>query len=292
MLMKKSLPTRALVVVVMVFVLTIFAISFSIYLNPPLTQAQVAQTIPSASPSTDVTLSFESLGIASYISLPNFTEIPDGSIISHLEKSYSPSQGVADKGMVGVYDTIPALAFEPELTEELVPIITTGVVEVLVNNSGGPIQIGDTITSSAAPGIGMKASKSGFILGVAQENYDSTEVGQIPVLLDIKFAYGQDAPDSEKITSRLLTILSASNIAAMEDPAVAFRTLVGAFILIMSLAISFVTFARVAQKGIDALGRNPMAGRMIGIGIAMNVGVSILIIVGGIVGAYFVISFN
>lgn len=285
--MKKSWPAQPLGV----FFLLPLALSFFgltlLYLNPPQTFAQGAQTT-----TTSPNLTFESLGIASYINLPDFATIPDGSIISHTESRYGMSQTPADKNMVGVYDTEPALAFEPELTTDLVPIITTGVVEVLVNNSGGAIQTGDIITSSTTPGVGMKASRSGFILGVAQAAYDSPEPGQIPVLLDIKFVYGADTPDSERITSRLLTILSASSIAALEDPAVAFRTLVGSIILILALVIAFITFARIAQKGIDALGRNPLAGRMIGLGIVLNVAVSILIILGGIAGAYFVISFG
>lgn len=287
--MKKSWPARILgVFFALPLALLLFGLVF-IYLKPSQTQAQVAQT---STGGQDINLNFESLGIASYINLPDFASVPDGSIIAHFENRYGISQGVADKNMVGVYDTEPALAFEPELTNDLVPIITTGVVEVLVNNSGGAIQAGDSITSSSTPGVGMRASKSGFILGVAQENYDSAEAGQIPVLLDIKFAYGADSPDSERITSRLLTILSASSIAALEDPAVAFRTLVGSLILVLSLIIAFITFARIAQKGIDALGRNPLAGRMIGVGIVLNVAVSILIILGGIAGAYFVINFG
>jgi len=287
--MKKNWPRQVLVVVLMALGTASFVVPAYTLLFPPVVTAQVAQT-PSST--NDLPANFQSLGIANYIQLQDAENTKDGSIISHVDTVYKLSQGIADKSMIGVYDTTPALAFEPEDTVNLVPVITSGNVEVIVNLSGGPIAKGDAITSSTTPGEGMKAGKSGFVLGIAQADFTEAQgpLGQIPVLLDIKFSYGADSPNSEKITSRLLTILSASSIAAIEDPAVAFRTLVAAGILILSLVISFATFSRVAQKGIDALGRNPLASRMIGIGIAMNIAVSILIIVGGIAGAYFVIT--
>lgn len=234
----------------------------------------------------------QSLGIAGYIPLEITDALQDGSVISHNNNLYFITQEPYDKSMVGVYDTAPALAFEPLNTDNQIPMITSGTVEVLVNTSNGEIKKGDPVTSSAIPGQAMKANKSGFLLGVAQADFDgsSGQAGLVPVMLDIKFAFAQDSPDSEKISSRLLTVISASAIAAIDEPTVAFKTVVAAFLLIISLVIAFLTFARVAQKGIEALGRNPLASRMISVGIAMNIAVSVLIIISGVVGAYFVIT--
>lgn len=237
-------------------------------------------------------VTIQSLGVAHYVPIANPQELRDGAIISHSDNQYHLSAGEYDKNIIGVYAEAPALALEPQNTDEQVPLITSGNVEVLVNVSGGEIKKGDYITTSNSPGIGMRAGKSGFMLGIAQEDFSGSpdETGLITVMLDIKFAYGPDTPDSERIMSRLLTVISASRLAAIEDPAVAFRTVIAAFLVIASIIVAIITFARVAQKGVDALGRNPLAGRMITMGIVMNLSISLVIILAGIGAAYFLIS--
>jgi hypothetical protein len=50
-----------------------------------------------------------------------------------------------------------------------------GTLVVRVNGEGGPIAAGDYITSSSAPGVGMKANESGVVVvGRALENWDGT----------------------------------------------------------------------------------------------------------------------
>lgn len=234
----------------------------------------------------------ESLGVAHYVPFENIENLRNGMIISHIGNEYQISNGEYNKDIIGVYAEAPAIALEPQNTDGQIPLITAGTVEVLVNTSGGPIQRGDFITTSSTPGIGMRAGKSGFMLGIAQESFggEGEETGTINVMLDIKFAYGPDTPESEMIMSRLLTVISASRLAAIEDPAVAFRTLVASLLLILSLIVALVTFIRVAQKGIEALGRNPLASRRITVGIVMNLGIALIIIAVGIGAAYFLVS--
>lgn len=54
-------------------------------------------------------------------------------------------------------------------------IITEGIAHVRFNLQNGPIQKGDYITISNDPGVGMKATESGFTIGVALENSEATE---------------------------------------------------------------------------------------------------------------------
>jgi hypothetical protein len=68
--------------------------------------------------------------------------------------------------------------------------ISKGLAEVLVSNINGSIKKGDPITSSSIPGIGMKATISGVIIGYALEDLNQSE-GLIklrvsPTYLDIK----------------------------------------------------------------------------------------------------------
>lgn len=74
-----------------------------------------------------------------------------------------------------------------------------------------------------------------------------------------------------------------------ESPSVVFKYVVAAFIIVFCVAIGFLTFSRVASNGIQAIGRNPMAGKMINLGIFLNVALTLGIIGAGIVVAYFVV---
>ena len=43
---------------------------------------------------------------------------------------------------------------------------------ILVNAEGGNIKVGDAITTSSTAGIGMKATRDGMTIGIAQESYN------------------------------------------------------------------------------------------------------------------------
>lgn len=62
-------------------------------------------------------------------------------------------------------------------------IVTDNVAHVRYNLQNGPIQKGDYITISNEPGVGMKATESGFTVGVALESSEATEK---PGLLKIR----------------------------------------------------------------------------------------------------------
>jgi len=57
---------------------------------------------------------------------------------------------------------------------------------------------------------------------------------------------------------------------------------VAAFIVIISFIFGFLSFSRVAARGVEALGRNPMAKKTIQLGILLNVIITLGIIVAGL----------
>ena len=65
------------------------------------------------------------------------------------------------------------------------PIALSGRVLVKVSNRNGAIMVGDPITSSAIPGVGMKANQAGPIVGKALQSYDSSQVGKILVFVNL-----------------------------------------------------------------------------------------------------------
>ncbi|HRN96392.1 MAG TPA: hypothetical protein PLD54_03025, partial [Candidatus Levybacteria bacterium] len=74
-----------------------------------------------------------------------------------------------------------------------------------------------------------------------------------------------------------------------EEPTTVFKYFLAGLIMVLAFVIGFFSFGRIANTGIEALGRNPLASRMIQLGIMLNVLITVAIIASGLVMAYFVI---
>ena len=97
-------------------------------------------------------------------------------------KSSKPYEGL----LLGVVSTDPneviGKNFSPE--ENPRPIALVGRVPVKVSTENGPIVVGDPITSSLIPGIGMKATRAGRIVGIALNSYEGQGIGKIMVAIN------------------------------------------------------------------------------------------------------------
>lgn len=224
-------------------------------------------------------------GIAQNVSLSQAA--PDGSILSLHEGTYELSSEPFDKGMVGVIAYSPPIELIPQDGIEVsgkYSMLTDGIVSVRVNTEGGPIAAGDLITASSVAGEGMRATKSGFMLGIAQAA--TTQAGTIPVQLAIKFTFMNDSPPSERIGTGMLEALKLAGLSVVDDPVTTLRYVLGAGVVIASLIISFFTVSKVARGGVEAIGRNPLASSAIMISIITNVVFSVGIVGAGVASAY------
>ncbi len=236
----------------------------------------------------------EPLGIAYQLKVEPSIEIFDGMIVSLGDTTYTESQGPYDRTMFGIVDLNPSIEFTFGNTSDTSPVIADGTANVLVSGENGAIQPGDKITSSSSPGVGMKAVKSGFTLGVAEESFAGTtsdDTALISIRLNKEFTFAGDTPDSETISDRLRNIVSLSAIAAFEEPTKVFKYVVAGAVLLLSIFASFILLGRTSQKGIEAIGRNPLAKNSIITSIFVNIVVSIIIIIAGVVGAYLMVTF-
>jgi hypothetical protein len=68
-------------------------------------------------------------------------------------------------------------------------------VPVKVTTENGPIKVGDLITISSVPGVGMKSTKAGGIIGKALEDFDGAEgeVGKVMVFVNTSYSHGARA---------------------------------------------------------------------------------------------------
>jgi F0F1-type ATP synthase membrane subunit c/vacuolar-type H+-ATPase subunit K len=224
-----------------------------------------------------------SFAIANYLPISD-TQVSNGSIVSFSPKGYSLSKIDYDPLAVGVVTTHPAISLQLPGTASSYAVVSSGDTLVLVSSINGAIKKGDPITTSTITGVGMKATQTGYIIGVSLDNYSSQNKSAAqPINVRLNFHYNimQSA-----ITVGFWDVLNLSTLATYEQPIKAFQYLVASIVVVISFVMSFFLFARTANKGLEALGRNPLASRMIQIGILLNVSIAISIIVAGLIIAF------
>lgn len=232
-------------------------------------------------------------------SIANFFPVEDqnvktGMIISLVDGKYVLGTTDTDNvvGLFGVVIDNPAVAFNLSGIDNAVPVINAGEALVLVNGQGGAIGKGDYISSSAVKGVGMRVD-GGPIVATALEDY-------FPKNPDDTFLMRANI-HRQTIDKRLLTIggqasatlvaiANAMSLASLREPSKFFRYLVAAICLIFSLVLGFITFGKMANNGITAIGRNPLARRYILMAVIFNVGMTVLIIGAGAIIAFIIIA--
>ena len=132
--------------------------------------------------------------------------------------SVSDSRGLYDKSIIGVVSTTPYIVGGVNDGHSVV-LALTGRVPVKVTGVNGPINIGDPITSSSIPGVGMLATEPGQIIGKALSSFDGSGEGSVMVQLGV----GYDVPSSysKSLTDSLImpngTIIDNGNFVVNQN---------------------------------------------------------------------------
>lgn len=224
-----------------------------------------------------------SLGVANYVPVEG-DNIEDGSIVSFAQEGYFLTKEAYDPKTIGIVNLKPAVAFEVKMEIKTYPVISSGIVYVRVNTGNGGIKKGDLIASSTTPGVGMKATQSGYVVGSALDDFSESGVGKIPLYLNLHPYYlGSTTSQS------LWSIFNLGALGAFEKPSTVLKYIIAGILVIISLVAGFFSFGMLARTGVEALGRNPLAGRTIQVGIALNVIITVAIIASGLAIAYLVL---
>jgi len=99
-----------------------------------------------------------------------------------------------DNHLVGVVSTNPYQVGGTDDGHSVV-LALTGRVPVKVSTENGPIEPGDPLTSSSTPGVAMKATNAGQIIGTALEAYDGTQ-GSDEINVQLHPGYNNPDPGS------------------------------------------------------------------------------------------------
>lgn len=214
----------------------------------------------------------ESAGGIAYRVKVEDEDVEDGDIISFVKGSYRLSEAAHDTEISGVASIDPAFTLATPDFQNGVPMVSLGRSYVRVSSVNGPIESGDLITSSAIPGIGAKSTGFGGVIGVALASYDEPDpekLAKIPVAVNI----------------RSVSPLSTLRTSPLE----ALRYIIAFIIAAGSVVVGFTYFGKVAKSGVEAVGRNPLAARLIEFSVFLNLFLTLGIIAIGSIIAYAII---
>lgn len=216
-------------------------------------------------------------------------EAQEGDILIHTDQGLMRATSAYSTAIFGVKQSDPLVMIQ--LSEsDTQSIVKSGITQVNVTNTGGPIKKGDYITSSSVTGKGQRADKSGFILGVALTNLEE-QTGQIAVDLDIKYVdvYSTISPGANKFLKSLDNILLAST----QDPekfTKLVRYLAASVIMLGAFGISLLTFSKSMSNSVEAIGRNPLARKYIYFSLIINAAVTVTTLLVGFITAFILIK--
>lgn len=116
------------------------------------------------------------------------TTLEPGDVVSYdsdLKTGMKKSETPYDQNVLGIVSTRPGLIIGSVDKEGInaMPVALSGRVPVKVSAHNGQIKAGDYLTSSSIPGVAMKATKGGAIIGSAMSSFDGQGLGEVLVFV-------------------------------------------------------------------------------------------------------------
>lgn len=204
----------------------------------------------------------------------------DGHIIISTPKGYQLTSLAYDSNMYGVLTESPAVFLQNIDDPTSKPVMHTGKAYVLVSSINGKIKKNDFITTSTIAGVGQKADRNGMILGTALEDYtNSNPKITAKILVSVNPHFNASFADTK---TNVLEVLRNAGDPSTMTQLTSLRYVIAAAVVLIAFGIGFVFFGRVASRGVEALGRNPLAGRMIQLNLVLNLVLMVVIIAVGL----------
>ena len=202
-----------------------------------------------------------------------------GDILSVTSGGIVRSSTPYDQNVFGIIVESPVVS-SGEITENTVPVLSAGRALVKVTADNGEIIAGDFITTSQTPGVGQKATDVGFVVGRALEDYSAGEIGLISVQISVIEFGKQDLGGAGGILGAIFGALNVGFSDSSNFPII-LRYISAATIGVVTFIIAGVSFVRFMSRGIEAIGRNPMARKVIVAGMVINAVIVFLLTAAG-----------
>jgi len=222
----------------------------------------------------------QSVGQGFAVAVSVVGDVVDGDVVCNYTGEIKRCNTAYDGNIYGVYVAQPALALENLSLTDAKTVATSGKAYVRVSDKNGQIKKGDYVTSSEVEGVGQKAIKSGYVLGVALEDAEE----RVLVTIEAKQSYV-----TQQSRGNLLETIKDAILAPTLTPLASLRYVLAAVIASAAFILGFWYFGRVAKSGVEAVGRNPLAGRLIQFSVILNLLLTGLIMGSGLLIAYLIL---
>lgn len=209
-------------------------------------------------------------------------DVSDGQVLCNQDKVIKACTTTYSTDVVGVYVQNPAVLLENTSIPEGKSVMSSGKAFVQATVSGGKIKTGDYLTTSTKTGKVEKATKSGYVVGIALEDLQSD--GTLLMSVDIKPVI---ISGDQKVN--LLDTAKQALLAPYLSPLSSLRYVLAGLAAATAFILGFIYFGRVARSGVEAIGRNPLAGRAIQFSVILNLLLTIVIMATGLVIAYLIL---
>lgn len=209
-------------------------------------------------------------------------DVTDGEVLCNQDKVIKACTITYSTDVVGVFVQDPGVLLENLSIPEGKPVLASGKAFVQASVAAGTIKIGDYLTTSTKPGKVEKATKSGYVVGVALEDLQND--GKVLTSVDIK-----PVIVSGNQRDNLLDTAKQALLAPYLSPLSSLRYILAALAAAAAFILGFIYFGRVARSGVEAIGRNPLAGRAIQFSVVLNLFLTIVIMATGLVIAYLIL---
>lgn len=210
------------------------------------------------------------------------------------------------KSMLGVVipaNAAPVILTPPATSARQVIVAPTGTYNVLVSNQNGSIKPNDYLSTSALPGIAMKAgSDQPMVIGRASAAFNGTN--NVIGSESLKAGLGQTLKVSIGVVaanvrladnplyqnnSKLPTLLNRAASQLANKTVSPVRIYLSLLVILAVLFISGSMFYGGVRSGIVSIGRNPLAKRAIGRGLFQSILAGLIILVIGAFAAYLIL---
>src|SRR3989344_3017634 len=217
----------------------------------------------------------------------NDDQAQNGDIICLYSDGVRRCEIFQDPAMYGVISDLPAASLEDKDVKNSRLVITSGIAEVRVFSANGFVKEGNFVTSSETQGVAQLSNRNGYVLGTALENYESTDpnaIGKIQIIVNIHPAIGLTGS-----RGNLIKFIREGMTVPIFEPLESLRYLLAVLMILLSFSLGMIYFGKSSRTGIEAIGRNPLARRVIQFTVVLNIMLTIVIILVGLGIAYLIL---
>lgn len=132
---------------------------------------------------TGISFNTTNADFAEYLKKDVSEDIPYGTITCLTTSGTVSACSHENYQIVGVTSQNPAFLGGKDHGAASVAVGLVGQIETYVSTENGPIKAGDPITFSTRPGVGVKATSAGMIVGRALHSYTENKIGKVLVLV-------------------------------------------------------------------------------------------------------------